>query len=129
MTRMLGVMLLLVACVVGISAADLSGYWNLELKPNFSGHDEAVACTVKQDGAALTLTCKGAEIAGSVEGQRVTFSFATGAQRDQTATYNGTLNEAGTSVAGTWRLVGPNVDSSGQFTMSKVSEKSLPRGL
>ena len=75
------------------------------------------------------LTCKGAEIAGSVEGERITFSFATGAQRDQTATYIGSLNEAGTSVAGTWRLVGPNVDSSGQFTMSKVGEKALRRRL
>ena len=129
MTRLLGVMLLLVACVVGVSAADLSGYWNLELKPNFSGQDETIACTVKQDGVALMLTCNGTEITGSVEGQRINFGFATGAQRDQTATYTGLLNGAGTSVAGTWRLVGPNVDSSGQFTMSKVSEKPLPRGL
>jgi hypothetical protein len=129
MTRVLTVMLILAVCVVAVSAADLSGYWNLELKPNFSGHDEMVACTVKQDGAALMLTCQGAEIAGSVDGQRVMFSFVTGAKRDQTATYSGSINEAGTSVTGTWHLIGPNVDSTGEFTMSKASEKALPRAL
>ena len=127
MTRVLRVMLLFAACVAGVFAADVGGYWNLELKPNFSGQDETLVCTVKQDGAAVTLTCNGAEISGSVDGQQMTFTVITGAQREQTATFAGTLNEPGTGVVGTWHLVGPNVDATGQFTMSKTNEKAVPR--
>jgi hypothetical protein len=92
----------------------------LELRPDFSGNEDTLGCTAQQDGRALSLNCRGVEMSGTVEGHNVTFSVKTGAQRELTGTFTGTLNDAETVVAGTWRLTGGvSGDRTGEFTLTK----------
>jgi hypothetical protein len=71
MVRMLAITLGVLALGVTLAAADVTGDWTLGLRPDFSGVDEDIRCTFKQDGAMLTADCGGAAMAGSVDGQAV----------------------------------------------------------
>lgn len=108
--------------VVAIQSAtlDVSGGWTLELLPDLSGHNDSLRCTAQQDGRALSLNCRGAQMSGTVDGRNVSFSLKTGARQELTIAFTGTLNDTETAVAGTWRLMGGADDEKkGEFTLTK----------
>jgi hypothetical protein len=53
--KKLVVLLALSVFWVPLAAADVSGTWTLRLNPDFSGHQQSVNCTFKQDGQKLTI--------------------------------------------------------------------------
>jgi hypothetical protein len=117
---MLKLALLMIALTIQGAVADLTGRWTLELNPNFGGVAETRRCTLKQDANALALNCDGVEMAGSVEGQQVTFGLKTGPERELTATFTGTLNQTETMIDGTWSLPGnPAGYATGKFTLTR----------
>jgi hypothetical protein len=97
---------LLVALIFSatMAAADLSGVWSLELDPDFSGNPDTVGCGFAQSGSKLVIKCGGAEFAGEVNDQRVTWQFMTGSDRATQATFRGELQGEGQSILGTWHL-------------------------
>jgi hypothetical protein len=113
-------------CVLGLStnaaaAADLTGAWKLDLKPDFSGHETTHDCTFKQDGKKLAIDCEGQKITGEVNGPQVTFQFRTGKQNEVTARYSGTLDTNGTTIKGSWHLTPDN--RQGNFEARKQDKK------
>ena len=50
----------LVAFWTPVAAADLTGQWSLELRPDFGGNDDTVGCSFVQDGQKLAVNCGGA---------------------------------------------------------------------
>jgi hypothetical protein len=102
---MLGVLLL---SLNAAAAADLSGAWKLEFKPDLSGHQTTHDCTFKQDGQKLTIDCEGQKITGEVKGRNVKFEHQTGKQNEFTLRYSGTLDEKGTTIKGVWHLAPDN---------------------
>jgi hypothetical protein len=102
-----------------LEAADTSGAWTLRLDPNFTGYAQSVDCVFKQDGQKLTITCEsGTPMTGEVNGQRVTWQFKTGADRELTATHTGELDAKGTTITGTWHL-NRETNGDGKFTATK----------
>jgi hypothetical protein len=73
----LGLILTLALAVTVVSAADISGAWNVD--GDVVGNPVKFACTLKQDGEKLSGTGKmqgkDIPISGSVKGQVVTFQF------------------------------------------------------
>ena len=65
-------------------------------------------------------TCQGAEMAGAVKGANVILSVKTGARNELTAVLPGTLNQAGTTIDGMWRLNEPTGERTGRFTLTSV---------
>jgi hypothetical protein len=104
-------------CVVAAPAraADLSGEWAFEVST--SQGSGSPTFVFKQDGEKLTGTYKGllgeAEVAGTVTGNKLKFSFTGKAQgTDFTVSYDGAI-ESDDSVKGTVDLGGM---ASGTFT-------------
>jgi hypothetical protein len=89
---------------VGLGAADLSGTWTLEFKPDFSGNPASRNCTFAQKGDKLTIDCGGQKMRGEVKGRSVAFQHKTGRENEITVTYNGTVDEHGTAIRGAWHL-------------------------
>ena len=87
-----------------LAAADLSGVWSLELDPDFSGNPDTVGCGFQQSGNTLVINCGGAEFAGEVNNEQVTWQFMTGPDKATTATFRGVLDSEGKSISGTWHL-------------------------
>ena len=56
-------------------------------------------------------------VTGEVKGQDVNFTIRSKDARAWTTTFTGTMNEAGTTIAGTFRFTNEN----GRFTASKQS--------
>jgi len=105
--------------VVPLAAADLTGTWVLRLDPDFSGHQQSVTCTFKQDAQKLTIKCgDGAPMAGEVAGQKVTWQFKTGPDQALTATQTGELDARGAMIRGVWHL-NRDKDTDGKFTATK----------
>lgn len=107
----------LVAFGATVSAGDLSGRWTINWDPDFSGNWTDVDCTFKQDGARLTVDCDGAPFGGEVQGQMVTLQLKTGRDGGVTATLKGELDQAATTLTGTWHLEPDNRD--GKFEAKK----------
>jgi hypothetical protein len=101
--KQLVLMLMLVASIgVTLSAADVSGEWELELKPDFGGVDDVRGCVFKQQDEKLTANCGGGpNIFGDIKGRAVTFVVKTGPKQEYTATFTAVLGR----VVGTSRPV------------------------
>jgi hypothetical protein len=102
------------------SGADLSGRWTLTLDPDFSGNPDTQDCTLEQSERKLTSECDGGPpISGDVQDERVTLQFKTVAPdgRSATATMTGVVNQAGTTIKGTWHLDPDN--KTGNFEYAK----------
>jgi hypothetical protein len=114
-------LLLLVVASLGTAfAADVTGDWEMELDPDFSGNKDVIGCSLKQDGEKLTANCgAGPNILGEVRGQAVTFRVKTGVRDQVTATFTGTLDQRATTIAGTWTLADENGKREGRFTLRK----------
>jgi hypothetical protein len=109
--------------IVSLAAADLSGTWSFDFDPDFGGNRSVgeVSCTLKQDGITLSGAC-GADtpITGEAKGQQVRFELKTGLEKEMTANFNATVNEQGTTMSGTWRLVDAEGKTrEGQFAARK----------
>ena len=112
-------LLVLLSLVFPITAAaDLTGTWTLEFKPDFSGHDHAVDCQFSQDHQKLTIDCDGQAMTGQVDGRTVTFEHKAGLKQELTATYKATLDEGGAFLKGTWHLSAPE-NRDGSFEARK----------
>jgi hypothetical protein len=84
-----------------LAAADLSGVWTLSWEPDLGGNFDAYDCTFKQHDRMLTVYCRddpAPTMTGDVDQQKVTLRFKTGRDGSQTATLNGALDRAGTSI-------------------------------
>lgn len=125
MRKALVVLGVLMAVSTPVIATDLTGQWSLQLRPDFSGHDDAVGCSFLQEKEKLTLNCgDGPNITGEVKGRNVTFHFVTGPNNDAVATYTGELDRRETTIAGTWRLTSNNQGPrEGKFLATKISDK------
>jgi hypothetical protein len=113
--------LLALALAVAVAAADLTGAWSLELDPDFSGNPDTVACGFSQNGHKLAIRCGGAEFAGEVNNEEVTWQFMTGPDRSTPATFRGVLGGEGKSISGTWHLA-TDPPRDGKFKARKESE-------
>jgi hypothetical protein len=110
-----------VLCVlVAYAAVDVSGTWTLEYRPDFSGNAAKHDCVFTQHAQALTIVCGEQTINGEVSGQTVKFQHPAGKAQESLATYEGTLDEGGTTMVGTWRLT-PG-DRQGKFEARKQQE-------
>jgi hypothetical protein len=123
MTRLLlGVMLAALGLSINAAAAaDLTGAWKLDFKPDLSGHETSHDCTFKQSGQKLAIDCEGQKISGEVKGRNVTFEHKTGKQNEFTLRYTGTLDENGTTIKGAWHLTSENRE--GNFEAHKQEQK------
>ena len=97
------------------AGADVTGRWAL----NAGFDDDRLGggefdCTFKQNGEQLTGDCSGRALTGEVKGQDARWQLQVG-NPPQTTTYTGTVDEAGTTIKGTFTLGG----NSGHFTASK----------
>jgi hypothetical protein len=113
-------MLLVVTSLGAAFAADITGDWELDLDPDFSGVRDVLACTFKQDGEKLTANCGGGpNILGEVRERRVTFRVKTGPKEQYTATFAGELDQRATTITGAWTLPDENGKREGKFTLRK----------
>lgn len=103
---------------VVLAGVDLSGKWTLEYKPDFSGNAAKHDCVFTQHGQALTIVCGEQTINGEVSDRTVKFSHPAGTNNESLASCEGTLDESGTSITGTWRL-SPG-DRAGKFDARKL---------
>lgn len=122
MTTWLSLASLLVSMVA--AAGDATGTWALHFDPDFSGYPADATCTLKQDGRKLTGTCGGdAALVGSIERGRVRWTMKTGAKREWTVTFTGTIDESGATITGGWVLP-DRADHRGKFTAQKAQKPS-----
>lgn len=121
MKRPLLTIALFAALTAAIAAADLTGEWELELDPDFGGVKDVVACTLEQEGEALTANCGGGpNIRGELRGQKVTLLVKTGKSGEYTATFTGELDSRAITVAGTWSLADDRGRREGKFTLRRI---------
>ena len=115
--RLIATLLALTLLATTAAAADLSGTWRLHLDPDFGGNDDSFPCQFVQEERKLTIDCGrgGLPITGEVNGTRVTFDVKTGRNNEWTAVFTGTLDEAATTITGTWRLEAGSEVSNGKF--------------
>ena len=118
MTRSLVMRLWLVFGAIA-AAADLTGTWRLDLNPDFGGVDQALICAFMQDDTTLSANCEGGQFTGKMEGSRVTLQIKTGRNDESTATFEGTTNQTGTTISGTWHLADSIGERTGKFTLTK----------
>jgi hypothetical protein len=103
------------------TATDLTGMWSLDLKPDFGGNDDNIACTFQQDGAKLTANCGGGpNISGEVRDRTVTLLIKTGPKNEFVARFVGELDQSETTIDGTWRLEDDTGKREGKFTAKKL---------
>jgi hypothetical protein len=96
---------ILAICAI-ITAGDITGAWILDLKPDFGGNADSVACTFKQEDRTLSGRCgTGAPITGKVEDRQVTFYVNTGRRDELTATFTAELDDRGGTMKGKWHLI------------------------
>ena len=124
MRKALLVLFVLLAFWTPLAAADLTGLWSLDLLPDFGGQDDQLGCSFVQDGEKLTANSGGArDMFGEVKGQKVTLRLVTGRQGELTATFTGDLDQAETTVTGTWQLPDGQSTREGKFLAKKISGK------
>jgi len=122
MKTALSLLVTLLALAVPAAAANLTGQWSLALAPDFSGHNDTLACSFVQDGEKLTINCgAGPNILGEVHGQQVTFRVTTGRSNEFTAVFVGSLDQPELMISGTWQLPDSSGKHEGRFTAAKVS--------
>lgn len=103
-----------------VAASDMTGQWTLDLKPDFGGVEDSVACSFRQDDEMLAGNCgSGAPITGQVKDRKVTFYVKTGRRDEITVTFTGDLDDRASSVKGGWHFVENGKDHDGQFEMRK----------
>jgi hypothetical protein len=118
----LSLLVVLLAFEAAAAAADLTGQWSLQLAPDFSGHNDTIACSFAQDGGKLTMNCgAGPTIRGEVQGQKVTFRLTTGRSNEFTAVFAGILDQREVTISGTWQLPDNSGTREGKFTATKIS--------
>ena len=111
--------LFIVLPIVGVAAADTTGNWAIEVtydNPRVSGG--TINCALKQEGRQLSGYCGDVvTLSGEVKGENVGFIMRSKDTPPWTTTFTGSVNEAGTVIAGTFRFT----DQRGRFTASKRS--------
>ena len=119
--------LFLLAGSVALSAADLSGTWELEFQRDANSPLYAADCALTQEGNRLSGSClSGWEsvqpVRGTIEGHTVNLRLTIGTDGEVVASFTGTLNAAETSISGTWRFVDQKGNSGeGTFSAAKKS--------
>jgi hypothetical protein len=106
---------------LAVSASDVSGTWDLEMK--WSGDAKSTGvCTFKQDGEKLTGTCGSPEkfpITGRVESDRLSWEFDVSQEGNiGRMKFDGRLDEQGRTIKGSCSVVN---GQDGTFTMKKQS--------
>ena len=120
MKRSLVILLGLFVFGATVAAADLTGPWRLNLIPNFGGLNQSLNCEFKQVDTTLSADCEGGgQFAGKMDGSKVTLQVKTGRNNESTATFEGTVNQEGTTITGSWHLSDSYGDRSGKFTLTK----------
>ena len=120
LTRLLFAGAVSLMSAVALSASDVSGNWQLEMR--WSGDMKSTGdCTLKQDGEELSGTC-GTEhsmLTGQTKGNRLSWQVDVTQDGTQgTMKFDGDLDERGTTISGSCSIVG---GQSGTFTMRKQS--------
>jgi len=117
--KLAGTVFIALVIVAVIGAADITGSWAVEVKyddPAISGG--TITCAFKQEGQQLSGNCNDVvTLTGEVKGQDVSFTMRSKDSPPWTTTFTGTMNEARTTIAGTFRVT----DERGRFTASKRS--------
>jgi len=103
--------------VVLAAALDLTGKWDVEFIFDDRGlGDGGFDCALKQDAEQLTGTCSDgtAPVTGELKGQNVSWRMKAGVTQE-TITFTGIVNEAGTSMKGRFSMPGKG----GSFVAAK----------
>ena len=114
------------AALLAVPPADISGAWDLLLKADWTSIP-ALTCTIVQKDSAVTGTCKSAGdpdehsvkiTDGKIDGARihVTWQVRTPDGEGWIYTLNGTVDEAGTSMKGGFKVSGRVGGGEGTFT-------------
>jgi hypothetical protein len=124
----LRLLLTMLALTVPLSAADVSGIWNMNLKADWTTIP-ALVCTLSQNGPQLTGSCKargdssGTELTGgNVEGDRFSCQWRVVTPDGQTWAYvlTGTVNPKATMIEGSFTISsGETKAGVGSFTATK----------
>jgi len=103
------------------TAVQVSGAWTLTFDPDFSGtHGTKAECTFAQKDDALTGTCgSSAPITGEVADRTVRLQVKTGLKNEYTATFEGVLDQSGSTITGSWHLVDETGAREGKFSLKK----------
>jgi hypothetical protein len=123
------VLLLLPAFAVSVSAADVSGVWDMSLKANWTSIPELV-CTLSQNGQGLTGSCRAAAerngkavnlTAGKVDGDSISCQWNVVTPDGESWTYalTGTVDAHGTMMKGVLKLSSRLSEGEGTFTSNK----------
>jgi hypothetical protein len=96
------------------AAVDMTGKWAITASFDDTREGGEFDCTFKQTGEQLTGDCSEKSLAGEVKGQDARWQIQVG-NPPQTTTYSGTVDEAGTTIRGTFTFGG----KSGHFTGAK----------
>jgi hypothetical protein len=121
--------LVMLAFTLPVSAADLSGIWDMSLKADWTSIP-ALVCTFSQNGQQLTGSCRppgtssreAAELTGGrVEDNRFSCQWRVVTPDGQTWTYalTGTLASKETMIEGSFTLSSAESKGSGSFTAKK----------
>jgi hypothetical protein len=120
LTRLLFAVVFLLVSALTLSASDVSGTWQLEMR--WSGDVKSTGdCTLKQDGDKLSGTCgsENSKLTGQTAGNRVSWQVDVTQDGSQgRMKFDGELDERGTTLSGSCGIVG---GQSGTFTMRKQS--------
>ena len=115
--RKLGVALFTCLAVVVLgAAANITGKWEVDVDFDDSSiHGGGIDCAFKQDGEQLTGNCAEEALTGAVKGQNVSWRMQGKGNPSEATTFTGIVNEAGTSMTGTFMMPGKR----GRFTASR----------
>ena len=111
-----------------ISAADLSGTWELEFQRDASSPLYAADCSMTQEGNRLSGSClSGWEsvqpLRGTIDGDSVTFRLTIGTDADVVTSFSGKLDAREAVITGTWQFVDQKGNrGEGTFTASRKGE-------
>jgi hypothetical protein len=102
--------LISLAFVAHLAAADVSGTWALEFQRNSSTAVYQADCSFKQEGERVSGSClSGFEgivpVRGNAKDKAITFQFPTGVESGTTATFTGQLDAEEAVIKGTWTFV------------------------
>jgi hypothetical protein len=120
MKRLILMLYAVASLTATLSAADITGEWELELKPDFGGTDDVRGCSFQQQDEKLAANCGGGpNIFGDVRGHAVTFVVKTGPKQEYAATFTGTLDQKATTISGVWTITDQSGKREGKFTLRK----------
>ena len=127
--RKFRVPLVMLALTVPVSAADISGTWDMSLKADWTSIP-ALVCSFSQNGEQLAGNCRPPGTsskeavdltAGKVQGDRVSCEWRVVTPDGQTWTYalTGTLDGQETMMEGSFTLSSAQTKGGGKFTAKK----------